>query len=74
MDNNDYEALYSMYCFIKALSMTVVIFSTTLLVADLITNQFAFLKGLSCLFGITLGLFLYFYASDYYIDDDNMGA
>ena len=72
MDNNEYEALYAMYCFIKALSMTVVIFSTSLLVADLIIRQFAFLKGLSCLFGIVSGLFLYFYASDYYIDDDNM--
>lgn len=74
MDNNEYEALYAMYCFIKALSMTVVIFSTALLVADLITRQFAFLKGLSYLFGIVSGLFLYFYASDYYIDDDNMGV
>ena len=74
MDNKEYEALYAMYCFIKALLMTVVIFSTSLLVADLITRQFAFLKGLSCLFGIVSGLFLYFYASDYYIDDDNMGV
>ena len=74
MDNKEYEALYAMYCFIKALSMTVVIFSTSLLVADLITKQFAFLKGLSCLFGIVSGLFLYIYASDYYIDEDNMGV
>lgn len=74
MDNNDYDALYAMYCFIKALSMTTVIFGTALITADLITSQFAFFKGFSYVFGIVLGLFLYFYASDYYIDDDNMGA
>lgn len=74
MDNNDYETLYAMYCFIKTLSMTVVIFSTSLLIADLITSRLTFLKELSYLFGIVLGLFLYFYASDYYIDDDNMGV
>ena len=74
MDNNDYETLYAMYCFVKTLSMTVVIFSTSLLIADLITSRLTFLKELSYLFGIVLGLFLYFYASDYYIDDDNMGV
>ena len=74
MDDNDYETLYAMYCFIKTLSMTVVIFSTSLLIADLITSRLTFLKELSYLFGIVLGLFLYFYASDYYIDDDNMGV
>lgn len=74
MDNNDYEALYLMYCFVKALSITAVIFGTSLLVADLITSQFTFLKGVSYLLGIVASLFLYFYASDYYIDDDNMGA
>lgn len=74
MDNQDYEILYAMYCFIKALSITATIFGTSLLVADLITSQFTFLKGLSYLLGIVFSLFLYFYASDYYIDDDNMGV
>lgn len=74
MDNNDYEALYLMYCFVKALSITTVIFGTSLLIADLITSQFTFLKGLSYLLGIVFSLCVYFYASDYYIDDDNMGV
>lgn len=74
MDNNDYEELYAMYCSIKALAMTAIIFGTALLVADLITFQFTFLKGLSYLLGIAMSLFIYFYANDYYIDDDNMGV
>lgn len=74
MDNKEYEELYIMYCFVKALSITAVIFGTALMTADLITAQFTFLKGISYLLGIVFSLFLYFYASDYYIDDDNMGA
>lgn len=74
MDNNEYEELYIMYCFVKALSITAVIFGTALMTADLITCQFTFLKGVSYLLGIVFSLFLYFYASDYYIDDDNMGV
>lgn len=74
MDNKEYEELYIMYCFVKALSITAVIFGTALMTADLITAQFTFLKGISYLLGIVFSLFLYFYASEYYIDDDNMGV
>lgn len=74
MDNKEYEELYIMYCFVKALSITAVIFGTALMTADLITAQFTFLKGISYLLGIVFSLFLYFYTSEYYIDDDNMGV
>lgn len=73
MKNNEYEQAYIAYCVVKTISMTAVIFSAISLLSNMITCQMTFLSSLFCILDIALGLFVYFYINDGYIDNEDDG-
>lgn len=71
MQNQDYEKLFITHCLVRTLSLVVAILATAFLLSDLVTAKLDVIRYVCWLFGITAGIFVYFYVSDsYFVVDD----
>lgn len=70
MDIKEFEKSYLLLCFAKALSLVCVISSTIFALADIMTGKMTLFKLIVFNIGATLGLAMFFYVADIYIEPD----
>ena len=71
MQDHEYEKLFTIHCLIRTLALVVIILTTVFLLSDLVTDKIDAIRYICWVFGLSIGIFVYFYVSDSYVIEDD---